>query len=209
MSENHFMEVEARFLAGVQFTFTSERIIDWCPLIQDDSEAAKEYNLGSPYFGRPSAKADQSLLKRFYVLSDAFERESEGPLTGVKGYSIRNRFCGLRFRRGDSWDDEPLGQASAFESLFLIHKNERITTIFMPEPVFGTVSAVAVSTQKDEYRSWLMKNQLGTSAGRCSPWFGSPEDGVIIEKKAPNGQTAIGIYMSYSDVWVRNTINSL
>jgi hypothetical protein len=75
-------------------------------------------------------EASESIPRNSRVLSDFFDhRDQEGKVDGVKGYVSGGQFCGLRFRRGGSWDVEPLGQASAYETSFLLHPDEVFTSI--------------------------------------------------------------------------------
>ena len=96
---------------------------------------------------RPSVEASEPVPPSNRVISDFFDhRGQEGKVDGVKGYVSGGQFCGLRFRRGGSWDAEPLGQASAYETLFLLHPDEIFTSIsVLYRPSFGEGGALAVS----------------------------------------------------------------
>jgi hypothetical protein len=103
---------------------------------------------------RPSVETSDRLPPSYRVLSDFFDhRRQEDKVDGVKGYvsaSHGGQFCGLRFRRGGSWDTEPLGQASAYEVSFLLHLDEVFNSIFvLLHPSFGEGAALAVSTRKE------------------------------------------------------------
>ena len=154
-----WVEVESEYLCGIKFSFTSERITDWDPLFNLDMIPAAErdsfiaqiqYPWRTPSCSRtrPSVEASEPLPPNYRVLSDFFDhRGQKDKVDGVKGYASGGQFCGLRFRRGGSWDAEPLGQASAYEILFLLHPDEVFTSIsVLYRPSFGEGGALAVST---------------------------------------------------------------
>ena len=150
------LEVESQYLAAIEFTFTKVRLVSWQPLF--DYRPLARDGRPTPSNGRhsqfwkspeildqyPEAEADRDLIPFEPVLMDIFagtERNHE--IDGVKGYVIvtrswsqgaeaevtNTRFCGLRFRRGGLWDEEPLGQASAYENTFLLLPDEQIVLL--------------------------------------------------------------------------------
>ena len=157
------LEVESQYLAAIEFTFTEIRLVNWQPLFDyrplargrkstsgngRHSQFWKSPEIAKQY---PEAEADQDLTRFEPVLVDIFAGTEQNPeIDGVKGYVIvtrscnwnqgveaevtNTRFCGLRFRRGGLWDDEPLGQASAYERTFLLLADERIVLLSVSEP---------------------------------------------------------------------------
>ncbi|KAH0557159.1 hypothetical protein GP486_005053, partial [Trichoglossum hirsutum] len=194
------IEVESDYLSGIKFSFTSENLTGWDPLFDSDGITGAEpadltaqiqhpWRTPSCLEPRPSVKISDNLSASYRVLSDFFDHiDQEHKVDGVKGYvsgGPGGQFCGLRFRRGGSWDTEPLGQASAYETLFLLDPDEVFTSIFvLSHPSFGEGSAIA----------------LCTSHGRTTAWIGRATTGRIVHKTPPRGRKAVGIYMAFSKV---------
>lgn len=169
-------EVASKYLTAIKFNFSPDKIIDWQPLfdynspnhksagdaeLQERKQSWKSPDILKSY---PSAKADQDLDKYYPVLADfVVDSKFNTGIDGIKGYWMSTassvvvdeagrdlastRFCGLRFRRRGLWDEEPLGQASAFERTFLLSPHEEIESISVSGAgQFGTGIAVAVRT---------------------------------------------------------------
>ncbi|KAI9679059.1 MAG: hypothetical protein M1829_001729 [Trizodia sp. TS-e1964] len=192
------LEVESELLAGIQFDFTEEKIIDWHPLfdfsaIPNQSPSTLPlYNSNlwiSPnlHHQRPTAWMDIGNFPCYQVLLDFFDDNDSDPerrVDGIKGYVSNSRFCGLRFRRQGLWDTEPLGQSSAYETLFLLEPGETFVSLYSSAaPAPGGGPAIA----------------LCTNTGRTTPWLGSLLIGAPVLKSAPAGRRATGIYMAFSD----------
>ena len=192
------VQVESACLAGIQFSFCSDRIVDWQPLFRfaglpkgRSTAWSKSIHLRDHWKSPaamqawPLAETDSNVLGKFAVLADFLGGADDLPLVdGVRGYVRGNRFCGLRFRRQGLWDELALGQASAFETQFLLEPGERFTSILVCETQkFGRGGALA----------------LCTSHGRSSPWIGNSVNGICVRKVAPADRTMVGIYMAYSD----------
>ncbi|KAI9768469.1 MAG: hypothetical protein M1840_004878 [Geoglossum simile] len=191
-----WIEVESEYLCGIKFSFTADRITDWDPLFNPDIVPAAErdnftaqtqcpWKSPSCLRIRPSVEASEPLPPSNRVLADFFDHHGqEGKVDGVKGYVSGGQFCGLRFRRGGSWDVEPLGQASAYETLFLLNPDEVFTSISVLYRLsFGEGGALA----------------LCTSHGRTTPWIGRTTNGTVVSKSPPRGRKAVGIYMAFSN----------
>ncbi|KAI9824763.1 MAG: hypothetical protein M1832_001591 [Thelocarpon impressellum] len=193
------VEVESDYLAGIQVSFSAEKIVDWQPLFEfglhtngrrtlhnKSLHLRDHWKSPSVARARPTAETDSNLLGRYRVLADFFDEGVDG-LKGYvtcKGYVGRNRFCGLRFRRAGRWDAEPLGQASPYEMTFLLEPGEQFTSLYVSETGnFGAGNALA----------------LCTSYGRTTPCIGNLQSGRPVSKEAPPGRKVVGIYMAYSD----------
>ncbi|KAI9884088.1 MAG: DNA-directed RNA polymerase I subunit rpa49 [Watsoniomyces obsoletus] len=208
--QRHRLEVHSDFLAGIEFNFTSSRIVDWRPLfdyslakredqvavmLQERRDRWKSTEIAER---RPEAQIDQDLSRYEPVLTDFFvDEHGHHEVDGVKGYvthiyfsewedgeqrdAISTRFCGLRFRRRGLWDEEPLGQASAFEEIFLLSPGETF---------------VSVVASRQHHPSAIA---LSTSNGRTTTWFGDPRHGHPVRKSASSGYVAVGIYLAYLD----------
>ncbi|KAI9807362.1 MAG: hypothetical protein M1833_000105 [Piccolia ochrophora] len=194
------IEVDSQFLAGVAFSFTAERLVDWRPLFDWDrisdehrtdnkvsSKMTQIQNHWKPLeLARmcPSVVTDRSLLGLYRVLADFFNHPIDGEADGVKGYVSNGRFCGLCFRRKGLWDEEPLGRSSPDETVFLLQAGEVFVSVYVSATAnFGEGGALT----------------LCTSFCRVTPWFGNPHSGKAIHKAAPAGRKALGIYMGYSE----------
>ncbi|KAI9841388.1 MAG: hypothetical protein M1837_000720 [Sclerophora amabilis] len=191
------VEVESEFLAGIQFSFTATALVDWHPLFDFNgvrNSRAEEANRLSQIQNHwksavvakthPLAETDSNVLGKFRVLADFFDgpRRSDRA-DGVKGYVNGTRLCGLRFRRHGLWDEEPLGQSSAFERTFLLKRSERFVSLFVAETMsLGGVGAMAFCT----------------NLNRVSPWFGMSFHGRTVARVPPKGRKAVGVYMAFS-----------
>ena len=169
-------EVASKYLAAIKFNFCADRIIDWQPLFDysvPDGQTLSEAELRerqstwkSPDIAKryPLAEADQDVLNFQPVLVDFFVSDEEsGKVDAVKGYVMRTsgpgvidgverdvgstRFCGLRFRRHGLWDEEALGQVSAYEVVFALRPHEEIVSMSVSRArQFGARGAVSVRT---------------------------------------------------------------
>ncbi len=175
------VEVDSDFLAAIEFNFTSSRIIDWQPLFDytlakgDDQVAAMRQERRNRWKSaemaqrQPDAHADQDLSLFEPVLADLFvDEDGRHEVDGVKGYVTHiyylewtddeerlvttTRFCGLRFRRRGLWDEEPLGQASAYEETFLLSPQETFVSVVVSRQQHPTAIAVSDLPISSEYR---------------------------------------------------------
>lgn len=154
---------------------------------------------------RPTAELDSTVLGKYRLLVDFFDdHQACARVDGVKGYTLHSRFCGIRFRRQCLWDEEPLGQASSYETEFLLNDGEEFTSLFITETEhLGRGGALSVSqTLSFHLRrfSRLTRLQLCTSLGRSTPWIGNSLSGKAALKTAPVGRRVVGIYMAFSQV---------
>lgn len=171
-------EVISKYLAGIKFNFSADWIIDWQPLFDYNASSNRPDSNGELHERKhcwkssdimesyPWAEADQDLDRHYPVLADFLIYDKpKTKIDGIKGYwtstalnevvdgverdIATKRFCGLRFRRQGLWDEEPLGQASAYEQTFLLSPHEEIVSISIcGAGQFGIRGAVAVRTVK-------------------------------------------------------------
>ncbi|KAI9839085.1 MAG: hypothetical protein M1838_004400 [Thelocarpon superellum] len=192
------LEVSSECLAGIQFHFSAQRIVDWRPLFAFShlpkgrrSALCKAEHLRNHWktplvaHAWPLAETDEEVQGKFGVLADFFaEPDGSGRVDGVRGYVRYQRFCGLRFRRHGVWDEVGLGQMSPYETEFLLQSGEHFTSIYVSETAqFGSGGALA----------------LCTNQGRSTSWIGYSLSGVSVCKSAPIGRKMVGIYLTYSD----------
>ena len=161
------VEVDSEFLVGLQFSFSADRIIDWQPLFDFSASKRRRKNVSSKALhlrdhwktpsivaDRPFAQTDADLLGKYCVLADFFYDANEHTkVDGVKGYVVHGKFCGLRFRRNGLWDETPLGQASSYETIFLLQPGEHFVSIFVSENGDGSGDALAVRISV----TWMMQ----------------------------------------------------
>lgn len=109
----------------------------------------------------PEAETDRSLTTFYTIRSDFFcGHERTQKADGVKGYVARGRICGLRFRRNEFWDEEPLGRTSAHECVFLLFSDEQFSSVAVSQNErYNVVAAVTVRiwNPQNPKRSVLLK----------------------------------------------------